>query len=127
MRKTLTDRAIAALKPRAKRYTVADPSLAAHYIRIAPTGNKTFVCVAIDPRDKRQVRATLGDAATLKVAGSRERARLAMQRIKDGLDPFEAPPAKARTFEQVAEDWMRRHVRAKGLRSERQLERLLKV
>jgi hypothetical protein len=34
MRKTLTDRAIAALKPRAKAYGEGDPDLAGHYVRV---------------------------------------------------------------------------------------------
>src|SRR5262245_22064658 len=103
MRKTLTDRSIAALKPKSKRYTVADPALASHYVRVHPTGAKAFCCVAIDPRDRKQKWATTGDANVLKIADSRERAREAIRRIKDGLDPFEAPPAKAKTFEVVAD------------------------
>ena len=121
MRKTLTDRSIAALKPKPKRFAVADPALASHYVRVAPTGAKSFVCVAIDPRDGRQVWATLGTADVMKIADARERARTAIRRIKDGLDPFETPPPRARTFDSVAEDWLKRHVRANGLRSEPQL------
>ena len=127
MRKTLTDRSIAALKPKPKRFAVADPALASHYVRVAPTGAKSFVCVAIDPRDRRQVWATLGTADVMKIADARERARTAIRRIKDGLDPFETPPPRAKTFDSVAEDWLKRHVRAKGLRSEPQLARLLNV
>ena len=36
MRKTLTDKGVAALKPRAERYAHADPELRGHWIRIQP-------------------------------------------------------------------------------------------
>lgn len=120
-----TDRSIAALKPRPKRFIVRDPKLASHYVRVAPTGGKVFVCVSTDPRDRRQVWATIGRTDIMTVAEARERARAAIKRIRDGFDPFEAPPAKAKTFEQVAEEWLVRHVRDKGLRSERKMVRLL--
>jgi len=45
MRKTLTDNAITALKPRASRYAVPDPALAGHFIRVTPNGTKSFVAV----------------------------------------------------------------------------------
>ena len=60
-------------------------------------------------------------------AQAREKAREAIKRIRAGLEPFEAPPAKAATFEEVAEQWLKRHVRAKGLRSEGEITRLLKA
>ena len=37
-RKTLTDAAIAKLPPRPKPYTVPDPELPGHYLRVRPTG-----------------------------------------------------------------------------------------
>jgi hypothetical protein len=38
MRKTLSDRGIATLKPRAKRYAFADPELRGLWIRVQPSG-----------------------------------------------------------------------------------------
>ena len=38
MRKTITDKGVAALKPRAKRYAYPDPELRGHWIRVQPSG-----------------------------------------------------------------------------------------
>ena len=40
MRKTLSDKGVAALKPRASRYTFPDPELRGHYVRVQPGGAK---------------------------------------------------------------------------------------
>src|SRR5262249_6657785 len=126
MRKTLTDKGVAAMKPRAARYTVPDPELRGHYIRVQPSGGKSFVAVTVDPHGK-QVWATLGAADVLTIEQARERARNAISRVRDGKPACEAPPAKAASFEEIAEQWLKRHVRAKGLRSEGEVTRLLKA
>jgi integrase len=126
MRKTLTDRSVKLLKPRAKRYPVLDPELAGHYVRVQPTGAKAFAAVARDPHGK-QVWATLGPTDVLTIADSRERAREAIRRIRDGLPAFEAPPVKPESYQHVAEQWLKRHVRANGLRSQGEVTRLLKM
>jgi integrase len=126
MRKTLTDRAIAALKAKAKRYTVTDPDLPGHYVRCTPAGAKSFVVVAPNPRTRKQVWAVIGSTDTLTIADARERARQAIQRIKDGLPAFEVPPVPPESFEHVADRWLKRHVHAKKLRSEPEITRLLK-
>src|SRR5262245_39718322 len=117
MRKTLSDKGVAALKPRAARYALPDPELRGHYVRVQPSGAKSFVAVTLDPHGK-QVWATIGAADVLTIVEARERAREAIKRIKGGQPAFEAPAAKAATFEEIAEHWLKRHVRAKGLRSE---------
>src|SRR5262249_43206706 len=116
VRKTMTDKGVAALKSRAQRYAVPDPELRGHYIRVQPSGAKSFVAVTLDPHGK-QVWATLGATDVLTIDEARERARKAIQRVKDGKAAFEAPPAKVASFEEIAEQWLKRHVRAKGLRS----------
>ncbi|MCZ6608133.1 MAG: Arm DNA-binding domain-containing protein, partial [Alphaproteobacteria bacterium] len=60
-RKTLTDTMVAKLKPGPKRITLPDPELRGHYVRIAPTGAKSFVAVAREPHGK-QIWATIGSA-----------------------------------------------------------------
>jgi integrase len=125
MRKTLSDRGVSRLKPRATRYAYPDPECVGLYIRVQPTGAKSFVCVAVDPRDKKQVWATIRNAVGIEDA--RERARKAMVRIREGLDPFETPPPKALAVEQVCEQWLKRHVHKNGLRSEREIIRLLRA
>ena len=53
MRKTITDKGIAALKPRAARFAFPDPELRGHYIRVQPSGAKAFVSVARDPAGRQ--------------------------------------------------------------------------
>jgi integrase len=126
MRKTLSDAGVRALKPRAARYAYPDPELRGHYVRIQPSGAKSFVAVTLDPHGK-QIWATIGACDVLTIDESRERARKAIKRIREGKPAFEAPPAKAASFEEIAEQWLKRHVRAKGLRSEGEVARLLKA
>jgi Arm DNA-binding domain len=123
MRKTLTDRGVAALKPRPQRYAFPDPEMTGHYVRVQPSGAKAFVTVARNPAGK-QVWATLGPCNVLTIPEARSRARAAIVRIKDGKPAFEAPRD---TFETVATQWLKRHVRAKGLRSEGEVTRLLRA
>jgi integrase len=123
-RKTLTDNMVTKLKPGPKRRTLPDPELRGHYIRITPTGAKSYVAVARDPSG-RQIWATIGGADVLTVGEARERARSAIQRIKDGHAPFEAPPTKPDSFKAVAENYVERHVKANGLRSQAEIERIL--
>jgi integrase len=126
MRKSLTDKGVAALKSRATRYAHPDPELRGHYVRVQPSGAKSFVAVTLDSHGK-QVWATLGPTDVLTITEARERAREAIKRIRAGLSAFEAPQAKPESFELVAEQWLERHVRAKGLRSEGEVTRLLKA
>jgi integrase len=62
----------------------------------------------------------------LAIAEARAKARVAIGRIKEGLPAFEEPPPRAETFEHVAEQWLKRHVAAKGLRSGAEIERVLR-
>ncbi len=124
-RKTLTDHMVAKLKPGPKRLTIPDPELRGHYIRVTPKGAKSFVAVARDPGG-RQIWATLGGADVLTIAEAREKARECIKRIKAGQPAFEPPPVKPDSFKAVAENWIRRHVRAKGLRTEPEIARILK-
>lgn len=125
MRKTLSNAGVQALKPRAQRYAHPDPQLSGHYVRVTPSGAKSFVAVARDPFGK-QVWATIGGADLLSVDEARERAREAIKRVSAGKPPFEAP-VKAESFKDVAEEWLKRHVAARGLLSARDLARLLKT
>jgi integrase len=124
VRKSLTDKGVAALKPRAQRYAFPDPELCGHFVRVQPSGSKSFVAVARDPYGK-QVWANVGAADVLKIDDAREQAREAIKRIKAGQPAFEPPPVKPDTFKAVAENWLKRHVAAKQLRSEHEIRRVL--
>jgi integrase len=118
-RKTLTDKGVGALKSRTKLYAHPDPQLPGHYIRVSPTGSKSFVAVARDPRGK-QIWTTIGSASLISVEDSREKAREVIKRIKAGEDRV-----GPQSFQTVAAEWLRRHVEAKGLRSDYEIRRLL--
>jgi integrase len=126
MRKTLSDKGVATLKPRAARYALPDPELRGHYVRVQPSGAKSFVAVAKPPRGK-QVWHTIGSTDEIAVEESREKARDVLKRVRAGLPAVEAPRPEAETFEDVAEQWLTRHVRKQGLRSESEVTRLLRV
>ena len=124
MRKTLSDKGVATLKRRAARYAFPDPEMRGHYVRVQPSGAKSFVAVTLDPYGK-QVWATIGSTDVLTIAEAREKARIAINRIKEGKPAFEAPPSKPASFQDIAAQWLKRHVHANKLRSEGELTRLL--
>lgn len=122
MRKSLTDRQIKLLRPDpSKRLTVSDPEMAGHYVRVTPAGAKSFVAIARNPSGK-QVWITLGSCDHIGIEESRMRAKVAVDRVKRGLPPFEAP---GKSFDEVAADWLKRHVDAKELRSAKEVRRVL--
>jgi integrase len=121
VRKSLSDKGVAALKARPRRYSYADPQLTGHYVRVQPSGAKAFVTVAREPAGK-QVWTTLGATDLMTIDDARELARETIKRVRAGLPAIEA---KGETFGAVAENWIRRHVEPKGLRSRPEIERLL--
>ena len=123
-RQTLTDRMISNLKPGAKRLTKPDPELLGHYIRVTPKGAKSYVAVARAPGGK-QIWTTLGSTDHYSIAEAREQAREVIRRVKAGQPGVEPAPVAPDSFEAVADNWMRRHVKAKGLRSEYEIARIL--
>ena len=125
MRKTLSDKGVLALKPRSTGYTVPDPQLVGHYVRVRTTGAKSFAAVTRSPAGK-QVWVTIGQTDKLDIDDARKQARTIIERVRAGLPAFETAPTK-HSFEDIAEQWLKRHVRAKGLRSEGEVTRLLKA
>ena len=125
-RKNLTDNMVAKLKPGLKRITLPDPELRGHYVRITPAGAKSYVAVAREPYVKKQVWATIGSTGLHTIEEARDMAREAIKRIKAGKPAFEPPPVKPDSFKAVAENYVERHVKANRLRSQVQIERILK-
>jgi integrase len=124
-RKSLSDLGVAALKPRAARYTLPDPELRGHYVRVQPSGAKSFVTVARNQGGK-QVWTRIGAADVLSIEEAREQARKIIKRVRAGLPAFDAPPVKPDTCAAVAADWVRRHVAKNRLLSREDIERLLR-
>ena len=86
-RQTLTDLGVAKLKPKAKRYNHADPNLPGIYVRVTPTGAKTFAAIVRNP--SRQAGADhyrrCRDAADRRIAGAGARRHAARQGRLAGL------------------------------------------
>jgi integrase len=121
VRKTLSDKGVAALKPRPKRYAHPDPELSGHYIRVTPSGAKSFAVVTRDPAGK-QVWITFGPSDRMTIATARELARAAITRVRAGLPAVEA---KTESFADIVANWRERHVEKNGLRSQSEIVRLL--
>ena len=121
-RKTLSDRGVAALKARAKRYFYPDPQLTGHYVRVSPDGTKVFYTQARGP-DGKQKWVAIGAADTLAIEEAREQARAVLRRIRAGQSAREEVPD---TFRAVAESFLQRHVRAQGLISAGEVERVIR-
>ena len=97
----LTDQGVKALRPREARYAEPDPEMAAHYIRVQPTGAKSFVVVTRDPYGK-QVWTTIGSTDHLKIEQAREQARAVIARVKAGKPATEPPAPAPDSFAAVA-------------------------
>jgi integrase len=121
MAKHLNDRQIAAIKPTDKRQVIAVPQLSNLYLRIQPSGAKSFWMMARNPAGVR-VDALVGDQAVMPVATACDRARVMIQRVRDGLPAVEP---QADSFGVISDQWFKRHVEQKGLRSAGEYRRVL--
>ena len=72
-RKGLSDRQISALLRKPKRYALADPELANHYLRVSPRGPVVFT-VIVKQRGE-QTWEVVGTSADMTIAEAREKAR----------------------------------------------------
>jgi integrase len=123
-RRGLTDKMIATLPRRAKRYIVTDPEMRGHYVRVPTKGPVVFAAVARGPIGK-QVWATLGSATELTIDQARDCAREAIRRIKTGKPAIEAPKPKSESVAAVANSWLARHVEKNKLRTGYELRRIV--
>ena len=101
MRKTLTDKGVAALKPRAEtlRFPIRNYAATTSGTAVRSKGLRDG-----RPRSQRQAGlAHVGAADVLRIDEAREQAREAIKRIKAGLPPIEPPPVKPDLFKAVAE------------------------
>ena len=116
-----------------RRLTIRDPDTRGLFVRITPAGGRSWLAMTRGP-DGKQVWATIGDAMTMEVSDAREKAREAIQRVKEGNTAKEAPDAPPETFETVAERFIKRWVKQGGkkqdgvsLRSAGEIERQFKT
>src|SRR5215472_3107073 len=117
MPRKMTDLGVAALKPRASRYSKPDSELRGHWVRVYPSGSKSFWAVTRNP-DGKQKWTLVGPADAMSIEQAREKARTILQRVRAGLPAVEP---KGETFGAVIDSWLKRHADAKALRSRRQI------
>src|SRR6516162_910435 len=113
MPRKLSDRGVAKLKPRRKRYAKPDGELRGHWIRVQPSGTKSFWTVARDPKQK-QIWTFVGPCDAMTIEEARAKARGMLNRVRAGLAAIEA---KGETFDTVITDWNKRYVEGKKLRT----------
>jgi integrase len=88
--KTLTDKAIKALKPQTERYEVRDPGFpeGSFSVRVTPNGAKTFY-LRYRTLDGRQRRVSVGAYPVTSLGEARKKARRMMGDVARGEDPAE--------------------------------------
>src|SRR5262245_49781954 len=111
MPRKMSDKGVAKLKRRRKRYAKPDPELRGHWIRVQPSGTKSFWTVARDPKQK-QVWTYVGPCDAMTIEEARAKARTMLQRVRAGLPAIEA---KGESFDAVIAEWHNRHVHHRNL------------
>ena len=124
-RRNLTDKQVAALPRKRKRYTVADPEQRGLYLRVPPTGPITFA-VAVRDQYGRKPWVKIGTTGDMGIEVARDRARTVIRRIKDGLPAFEPVPVKPDSYEAVADEVAGAARRQGGSAFRSEIERLLR-
>jgi integrase len=123
-RRVLTDKQIAVLPRRATTYFHPDPELPKHGVRVRPTGPGSYTVIVRDAYGKQRW-VKIGSTAEMKIEEARERARVVISRVRQGLDPFDPPPVKPDTVADVIATYLKRHVEARGLRTGDEVRRVL--
>lgn len=113
-----------------KRLVVFDPATTGLAVLVTPRGAKTYTVVARAPSGK-QVWKEIGKPGEISIDQARERARIAVPRIKAGEAtplPEEAPVVPPETFRKVSDDFLALYVKNKErpLRSAYEIERQFK-
>jgi integrase len=120
----MSDKGVAALRPRPSRYAKSDPELVGHWVRVQPSGSKSFWAVARNPDSKQQVWTFIGRADAMTIAAARERARAILTRVRSGLPAAEP---RSDSFGAVINSWLKRHVVGNNLRSHDKIVGLLNL
>jgi integrase len=117
-RKTLTDDGVLKLPAKRMRYAFPDPEMPGHYVRVMPTGRRSFAAVVRD-RDGRQRWITIGSSPAYNIEQARKRAGEIIRAVREGK-------AEPDSFERVAAKWRELHCEARKLRSLSDIDRQLK-
>ncbi len=134
-KRTLTDRAIKALKPAkpGKRDDVPDSIVPGLAVRVTDKGHKSFVLIARYPGSTRPTRRALGDYGALTLEQARTKGRRWLELLHKGTDPaidaererMAALRQKKNTFAAVADDFVRNKLahERRGKDAERHIRR----
>jgi integrase len=123
-RRVLTDKMVAELPRRSAPYFHPDPELPKHGIRVRTSGPGAYTVICRDPYGKQKW-TKIGSTAEMKISEAREIARAAIKRVEAGLAPFEAPKPKPHSVENVAHEWLKRHVEKNELRTAAERRRIV--
>jgi integrase len=88
-KKTLTDRALKALRPApaGQRYEVMDTAVPGFGIRVTEHGQRTFILVARYPGSRNPTRRAVGQYGSIALEKARGKARDWLELIRKGVDP----------------------------------------
>jgi integrase len=117
-KKTLTDRAIRALKPApaGKRVLVWDAQVPGLGVRVTDSGAKTFVLVVRYPGDRNPSPRALGTYGAMTLEAARTKGREWLALIGNGVDPKVREAARrADTLQAIAEDYLKRESRLRTI------------
>jgi integrase len=124
VRKALTDKALEALKPQAKRYEVHDLYCPGLSVRVSPEGRRTF---GIKYRyGVKQKRLTIGVYPRMPLAKARERAMEYLRQVDEGVDPSQRRRQPGYRVCAIVEDFIRQYAKPrnrKWMENERILNR----
>lgn len=122
MRKALTDKTLAALKPEARRYEVHDLHCPGLSVRISPAGRKTFTTTY--RHGVKQRRLTIGVYPRYSLAEAREKTMAALRQVDEGLDPQNRRRAPDLQVETVCRAFIEQYAKVRN-RNWRETERVL--
>lgn len=109
MRKAITETLAAKTRPpETGRLEIYDLYLPGFVLRVTANGARSFAVMG--RLYGKRLRVTLGRYPLLKVRDAREKARAALNAIKEGRDPRRLRRERADTFKEVSEEYIARHV-----------------
>jgi integrase len=123
----LTDKGVAALKPKSERYEVWEDGRTGFGVRVAPSSRKSWLFMYRFAGKAR--RMTLGPYPAVTLATARVKFAEAKRKLEHGQDPGALAKAEklsdreASTIRQLVDEYLERS--AKGLRGYREIKRIL--
>jgi integrase len=124
-RRTLTERQVANLPRKSKRYSLPDPQQLGLTLRIPPAGPVAYYAVARRTKpfeNGRQIWKLLGTSAYLTLSQARSEAPAVIYKIRRNL-PLDEPPQDSTA--DVINKWLQLVVHERGYRSAKEVERVV--